>query len=153
MLGLWHINFGWLFDVKSNFYTHNFLTHLVDTFLTSLTSLFCTQLNGFKYFYQTQIILFTINHLFAHSLNVKQFYWTLSGATTLGQSGPRSDGNEGYSVFSKVQAKWDTHHQIALCHTQDTWWGDSYPSAEMQSMYSAAPTQPNWLALNQHFKH
>ena len=26
-----------------------------------------TQLNGFKYFYQMQIILFTINHLFAQS--------------------------------------------------------------------------------------
>ena len=27
----------------------------------------CTQLNGFKYFYLTLIILFNINHLFAHT--------------------------------------------------------------------------------------
>ena len=27
----------------------------------------CTELNGFKYLYLTRIILFTINHLFAHS--------------------------------------------------------------------------------------
>ena len=28
---------------------------------------FCTKLNGLKYFYQIQIILFTINHLVLHS--------------------------------------------------------------------------------------
>ena len=36
------------------------------TFLSKSDLIFCTQLNGFKYFYQTRIILFTINHLFAH---------------------------------------------------------------------------------------
>ena len=30
-------------------------------------SFLCTQLNGFKYSYLTQIILFNINHLFAQS--------------------------------------------------------------------------------------
>ena len=29
--------------------------------------IFCTQPNGSKYAYLTQIILFTFNHLFAHS--------------------------------------------------------------------------------------
>ena len=29
--------------------------------------IFCTQLNVFKNFYQTQTIIYTINHLFAHS--------------------------------------------------------------------------------------
>ena len=41
------------------------------------------------------IIHFSISHLFALSLNVKQLYMTLSSATTPGQSGPGSDGNEG----------------------------------------------------------
>ena len=46
------------------------------------------------------MIQFNINHLFALILNIKLFYLiqsgsTLSGATTLGQSRPGSDGNEG----------------------------------------------------------
>ena len=40
---------------------------LYRTFLTSLRFFFGTQLNGFTYFCLIQIILFTINHLFAHS--------------------------------------------------------------------------------------
>ena len=37
---------------------------------------------------------------------------SLSGATTLGQSGPGSDGNEGYSIFPKAPALLEPHHQI-----------------------------------------
>ena len=79
-----------------------------------------TQLNGFKYCYVSVTIqlnnshfLYTVkwsnssisnnsishSHLFAHSLNVKQFYLTivrtLSHATTPGQSGYGRNGNEG----------------------------------------------------------
>ena len=36
----------------------------------SLSSFLCTQLNGFKYFYLSRIILFIINHLFAHRFQV-----------------------------------------------------------------------------------
>ena len=74
---------------------------------------FCSQLNGLKY--STRVVLFAhilndqpvlfltirfdINHLFAHSLNVKQFYLThredLSAAITLGQSRPGNNDNEG----------------------------------------------------------
>ena len=32
-----------------------------------LELIFCAQLNGFKYSYLTLIILFSINHLFAHN--------------------------------------------------------------------------------------
>ena len=35
---------------------------------------------------------------------------TLSGTTTPGQSGPRSDGNKGYSAFPKVPL--EPHHWI-----------------------------------------
>ena len=40
---------------------------LLITFLKKPELIFYTQLNGFKYFYLTGIIPFTINHLFAHS--------------------------------------------------------------------------------------
>ena len=40
---------------------------LLITFLNEPELIFCTQLNGFKYFYLPQIIIFTINHLFALS--------------------------------------------------------------------------------------
>ena len=38
------------------------------TFLNEPELIFSTELNGFSYFYLIRIILFTINHLFAHSL-------------------------------------------------------------------------------------
>ena len=41
--------------------------YILLTFLNEPELIFCAQLNGFKYFHQIQIILFTINHLFAHS--------------------------------------------------------------------------------------
>ena len=34
----------------------------------------------------------------------------------------------------------EPHHQIVLCHIQDTCWGASYPSAEKQLVYSTVPT-------------
>ena len=40
---------------------------LLITFLNESELIFFAQLNGFKYFYQVEIILFTINYLFAHS--------------------------------------------------------------------------------------
>ena len=56
-----------------------------------------TQLNGQTVLFLT--IQFSISYLFAHSLKVRQFYFThrenLSGFITLGQSRPGSDRNEG----------------------------------------------------------
>ena len=40
---------------------------LLITFLEEPEHIFFTQLNGFKYYYLIRMILFTINHLFAHS--------------------------------------------------------------------------------------
>ena len=55
-----------------------------------------TQLNA--QIFLTEIIQFNISHLLVLSLNGKSVIWpidrTLSGATTPGQSGPGSDGNE-----------------------------------------------------------
>ena len=75
--------------------------------------------------YQTVLFLtiqFSISHLIAHCLNVKHFYLTLSGATTPGQSGPESIGNEGVLSIPKAPVWLESHHQIALCHIKDTNW-------------------------------
>ena len=48
---------------------------------------------------------------------------------------------KGYSAFPKAPALLEPDHQIVWCHMQDTrcWDGRSYPSVEMQSVYSTAP--------------
>ena len=43
---------------------------LLITFLDDPELIFFIQLNDFTYFYLVQIIVFTINHLFAHSFQV-----------------------------------------------------------------------------------
>ena len=55
---------------------------------------------------------------------------TLSGASTPGQSGPGSDGNEGELCISESLALLEPHHQIVQCKIQ------FYTSAKMQSVYS-----------------
>ena len=45
---------------------------------------------------------------------------TLSGIPTPGLSEPESDGNEKDSEFPKAPALLKPHHQIVLCHNQDT---------------------------------
>ena len=40
------------------------------------------------------------------------------------------------SAFPKAPALLGPHHQTVQCHTQDTRWAGSYPSAEKQSVYS-----------------
>ena len=49
---------------------------LLITFETSLSSFFSTQLSGSKYCTVSPTIQLNITHLFALSLNVKQFYLT-----------------------------------------------------------------------------
>ena len=54
---------------------------------------------------------------------------------------------KGYSAFPKAPALLEPHHQIVKCHIQDTRWrGGSYPSAEVQSVYSTAPA--DWARKN-----
>ena len=45
----------------------------------------------------------------------------------------------GYSAFPKPPALPESHRQIVLCYNQDTRCGESYPSAEKQSVYSTSP--------------
>ena len=74
-LVLWHINHRGLFNAKSFFYIYS--KFMISKQILKITSFimpepifffFFTQLNGFIYFYQILAILFTINHLFAHTL-------------------------------------------------------------------------------------
>ena len=60
---------------------------------------------------------------------------TLSGATILGQSGPESDGNE--EVLCILQSFNITEASVCLVsYPGHSLRGGSYPSAEMQSVYS-----------------
>ena len=50
---------------------------------------------SFKYCYISLTILLNRTNLFTHSLMIKRFYLTLSGAISPDQSGPWCDVNEG----------------------------------------------------------
>ena len=71
-LVLWHINHCRLFNAI-HFYAYISNIRFLNTFLENIFKwalahffVFCTQLNGFTYFYLIRIILFTVNLLFAH---------------------------------------------------------------------------------------
>ena len=65
---------------------------------------------------------------------------TLSGATTLGHSGSGSNGNEG--VLHIPQSITKAASSDSLVSYPGHSLGESYPSAEMQSVYFTAPI--NW---------
>ena len=46
---------------------------------------------------------------------------------------------KGYSALPKPPALLEPHHQTVECHIQGTRSGVSYPSAEVESVYSTAP--------------
>ena len=98
-----------------------------------------TQFNDQTVLFQT--IQFSISHLFAHSLIVKQFYRTLSAATTPGQSGPWSNGNKG--VLHISQSFRITGASPLDCLVSYPWHllVESYSSADIQSVNSTAPAK------------
>ena len=64
----------------------------------------------------------------------------LSGATTPGQSGPESDGNEGVLRIPQSSSIAGTSPSDCLMsYPGHSLGGGSYPSAEKQSVYSTAP--------------
>ena len=64
----------------------------------------------------------------------------LSGATTPGQSGPGSDGNEGVLRIPQSSSIAGTSPSDCLVsYPGHSLGGGSYPSAEKQSVYSTAP--------------
>ena len=64
---------------------------------------------------------------------------TLSGATTPGHSRPGINGNEGVLHIPQSSSIIGTLPSDCLCITWTLVGGWYYPSAKMQSMYSAAP--------------
>ena len=65
---------------------------------------------------------------------------TLLGATTPGQCGPRGDANE--EVLHILQSSSITGASPSAClvsYTGHSFGGESYPSAEMQTVYCTAP--------------
>ena len=84
-------------------------------------------------------------HLFALSLNVKQFYRTLTGATTPGQSGPRGNGNEGtLNIPQNSSITRASPSDCLVSYPGHALW-ESYLSADMQSVYSTSPA--NWANI------
>ena len=70
--------------------------------------------------------------------------WTLLGATMLGQIGPGSDRNEGV-LYIPQNSKAGPSLSDGLVSYPGQSLGESYPSAEMQSVYSTAPANgANW---------
>ena len=94
-----------------------------------------------------QTIQFRMFHLFALSLNVKKFYITYdrtqSVATTPGQSGPGSNGNEGVLRIPQSLSITGTLSTDSLVFYPGHSLVVSYPSADMQSVYSTAPA--DWV--------
>ena len=102
------------------------------------------QLNVKTVLFQT--IQFSISMLFKckYSLStqfssIRPIDRTLSGATTLGQSGPGSDGNERVLRISQSYSITGTSPSDCLVSYPGRSLGESYPSAEKQVVYSTAP--------------
>ena len=95
---------------------------------------------------QFQTIQFSISTQFKCQTSIWPIDRTLSGATTLGQSRTGSDGNKG--VFRIPQSSRITEASPSDCLMSYTGHslGESNPSAEIQTEYSAAPAY--WGILN-----
>ena len=69
----------------------------------------------------------------------------LSGATTLGQSEPESDGNEGVLRIPKALASLEPHYQIVKCYIQDTRWeGLTQPTGQATTLSECTWEQWQW---------
>ena len=89
-----------------------------------------------------QVIQFNISTQFNSIWPIERI---LSGATTLGQIGPGSDGNEGVLYIPpKLQHYWKISIRLFSVISR-TLVGGSYPSAEKPLVYSTAPA--DWTIL------
>ena len=91
----------------------------------------------------SQTIQFSISTQFS-------FIWpidrALSGATTLGQSGLGSDGNEWVlSIPQSASIIGTSPSDCLVSNAGHLWVTGSYPTAEKQSMYSTAPAAGQWV--------
>ena len=69
--------------------------------------------------------------------SIKTLDRTLSGASTPGQSGPGSDGNEGVFHIPQSSNITGASHQVVNVISRILIGRGSYTSAEMQSVYSS----------------
>ena len=101
-----------------------------------LSKTFLLQAIQFSQAVLIQTILFSINTQFSSIWAIDR---TLSGAITLGQSGPGSNGNEG--VLCILQNSCITGTSLSDClvsYIGHSLGEGSYPFAEVQSVYSTA---------------
>ena len=76
-----------------------------------------------------------------HVSSIRPVDRTLSGATTLSQSGPGSNSNEGGTPhLPMLQHYWNLTIRLFSVIFRTPVGGGSYPSAEKQLVYSTAPT-------------
>ena len=86
-----------------------------------------------------QTIQFSISTLFS---SIQPIDRILSGTTTLSQSGHGSDGNKGILGIPQSSSITRASPSDCLVTYPGHMLEESYPSAEMQSVYSVAPA--NW---------
>ena len=106
------------------------------------------QLNGQAV--QFLIFRFNVSHLFAHSLNISCIWpidRILSGANTLDQRGPGTNGNEGILCIPQNSRAADSPSDSLMVGE------GSYPYAEMQSVYPIAPAKWKEKGINLSFSH
>ena len=101
-------------------------------------------LNPFSYIQAIlfQTIQFSISTHFSSIWSIDR---TLSGATTPGQSGPGSNKNEGVLHIPQSSSITRASPSDCLVSYPGHSLGESYPSAEMQTVYSTAPA--NWAMI------
>ena len=109
------------------------------------------QLNDQTVLFQT--IQFSISHLFALSLNVKQFYLTHRQDYQVLPLQARVDlrvmAIKGYSTFTQTPALLEPHHQIVQCHIQHTCWGSILPLCRDAVSVFYSPSQLGFTTLGQ----
>ena len=81
------------------------------------------------------------------------YLWPLSGAATPGQSGSGNNGNEGVLCIPQSSSITGTSPSdyLVSCPGHSFGWG-SYPSAEVQSVYSTAPADWAIYVTNHHVR-
>ena len=92
---------------------------------------------------QFQTIIFNISTQFSSIWPIER---NLSGATSPGQSGPSSDGNEGVLCIPQSSSITEALPSDCLMSYLGHSLEESYPSAKLRSMYSTAPV--DWAKIH-----
>ena len=130
----WHIKYCWLFNAKSFF--HTYIKYMICKHILSI------QLNDQTVLFLT--IQFSINHLFALNVNVKQFYLThWLEPVSCYHSRPAWTWKwwqwRGTQHSPKLLHYWSLAITLFTVISRSLRTGGYYPSAEIQLVYSTAP--------------